>query len=347
MGRPNAMVPAGLALALALAPVEAPARLGWLAPGEATARSDLALQWSAPSECPPRTALEQRIAALVPGATGEAVVVDVALRRVVDGFEGEISLHAPRGTSARTLHAPSCASVVEAMALLVAVAIEPLATERALQRPARASVPDPPAVTTPSMRAPMLAPVAADPVADPPRTRVQAVLRLAAEGGLVPLPRLGMGVGVALGLRHRWLRAGAHARAWPAQHVVHPRDAAVSAELRALAFGAHLCGGPRWTALELPICGGLDAGVVHGRGRGALVVAREVTRPWVALHLGPALVWSPVPAVGLWLGFDVVASVLRPRFTIDPLGSIHDVPEASGRAFVAVEVRAPRRSRPQ
>jgi len=81
--------------------------------------------------------------------------------------------------------------------------------------------------------------------------------------------------------------------------------------------------------------------VMQGEGRGALEWTGSVSRPWVALRVGPALAWSPRPAFGLWLGFDVATAVFRPRFTIDALGPIYEAGVLSGRAFVAIETRFP------
>jgi hypothetical protein len=106
----------------------------------------------------------------------------------------------------------------------------------------------------------------------------------------------------------------------------------------------HACGGPRWRALELPVCLGLDAGLMRGQGRGALARVDVAARPLLALRIGPALAWSPVPAVALWLGIDVATAFVRPRFTIEDLGPIHTVGVLSGRLFFAVELRLPARS---
>jgi hypothetical protein len=323
----------------------------------------LVVRWSAPPECPDRAALVQRIAALVPGATGRGVAVEIDLHREATGLRGSLVLRTPWGSTTRVLEAERCEAVLEATALLVAIAIEPLETERALAREHAAGVAPPTTREVPSPPSPRrrtAAPVApTEPAGQPamepseapspspaPSRVVQGKVRVegGAAAGLLPEP--GTVVAVAAGVRYRLVRVGAHGVLWPAQQALHPRDPTVAATLRLWAAGAHACSGPRWGAVELPVCLGLDAGAMRGQGRGALLRAEAAVRPFLALRLGPALAWSPVPAVALWLGVDVAATVVRPRFSIEDLGPIHSANWMSGRVFFAVEVRHPARSAP-
>lgn len=314
----------------------------------------LVVRWSAPAECPDEAALVQRITALVPGATGEGVAVEVDLRRESTRLLGRLALRTPWGSTTRELEAERCDAVLEATALLVAIAIEPLRTEQALAReqtlaPAPAPAPVVPASPPPSSRAP--APIApaerppepaeAEPSAAASARAIQGTLRV--EGGLAAglLPEPGTTAAIAAGVRYGLLRVGAHAMLWPAQRALHPGDRTVSATLRPWAAGVHGCGGPRWRSLELPVCLGLDAGAMQGEGRGALVRADAAVRPYLALRLGPALAWSPVPALALWLGADLSTTLLRPGFSIEGLGAIHSAGWVSGRVFFAVEARLP------
>jgi hypothetical protein len=311
----------------------------------------LVVRWSAPPECPEEVALVQRITTLVPGATGQGVTAEVDLRRELTGLRGSLVLQTPWGSTTRILEAERCEAVMEATALLVAIAIEPLETERALAREQTAAVvplPRPEVPPSPPPRARASAPVAPDPQPSPsveaasPRPRfVQGTVRLEGGAAVGLLPEPGTTVAMAAGVRYGLVRVGVHGALWPAQQVLHPRDRTVAATLRLRAAGVHGCGGPRWRTLELPVCLGLDAGAMRGQGRGALAQVDAAVRPWLALRLGPALAWSPVPALALWLGVDVTASLLRPRFTIDDLGPIHTVGVLSGRVFFAVEARFP------
>jgi hypothetical protein len=318
----------------------------------------LVVRWSAPAECPDEAALVQRITALVPDATGEGVAVEVDLRRESTRLLGSLALRTPWGSTTRELEAERCEAVLEATALLVAIAIEPLQTEQALAReqtvpiapapapvvPASPPPPRPRASAPLAPAAPPSEPAYAEPSAAPPARTTQGTLRI--EGGLAAglLPEPGTTLAIAAGVRRGYVRVGAHAMLWPAQRALHPRDRTVSATLRPWAAGVHGCGGPRWKTLELPVCLAVDAGAMQGEGRGALVRADAAVRPYLALRLGPAIAWSPVPALALWLGADLSTTLLRPGFDIEALGPIHTAGWVSGRVFFAVEARFPARS---
>lgn len=326
------------------------------ATGPSSEPEPLVVRWSAPAECPDEAALVQRIAALVPGAPGEGVSVEVDLRREGTGLRGSLALRTPWGSTTRELEAERCEAVLEATALLVAIAIEPLQTEQALAREQTTAAPPAPAPTVPASPPPArsrvsapIAPIvpaelpagssdAEDPAA-PPLRALQGTLRLEGGGAAGLLPEPGTTVAIAAGIRRGLVRVGAHAMLWPAQRGLHPRDRTVAATLRPWAAGVHGCGGPRWRTLELPVCLALDAGAMRGQGRGALLRADAAVRPYLALRLGPALAWSPVPALALWIGADLSATLLRPRFSIEALGPIHSAGWVSGRVFFAVEAR--------
>jgi hypothetical protein len=315
----------------------------------------LVVRWAVPDECLDETALVHRIRRLVPDATGDGVAVEVILDRQSGRLHGTLSLRTPWGSSLHVLEAERCETVLEATALLVAIAIEPLQTDRALAREHTAPIAPAPAPVVPaSPPRPRAAPIApsappreptdAEPSAAAPARTTQGTLRI--EGGLAAglLPEPGTTLAIAAGVRRGYVRVGAHAMLWPAQRALHPRDRTVSATLRPWAAGVHGCGGPRWKTLELPVCLALDAGAMQGEGRGALVRADAAVRPYLALRLGPAIAWSPVPALALWLGADLSTTFLRPRFDIEALGPIHTAGWVSGRVFFAVEARFPARS---
>lgn len=297
-----------------------------------------------------------------PAAGGE-VSAEVELRRQPASFAGTLALRTPWGTSTREIQAERCETVAEATALLIAIAIDPLATHHTLERTHGAPIGSPPNEDEPEddPEIPGLAPTAFEsftaPIAPDPRVRPtppstvpppdrpprvhQGFVRLEAGGGLGPFPQAGVTLAGAIGYRTRWLRVGAHARYWAPQRIGHPLDSTVAADLSLWGAGAHGCAGPRWNEIELPVCASLDAGLMRGEGRGTLARVGTDRRPWVAARLGPALAWSPRPFLGLWAGFDVAFAVLRPRFHIDPLGPIFEMPIPSGRAFIAIEARFP------
>ena len=124
-----------------------------------------------------------------------------------------------------------------------------------------------------------------------------------------------------------------------------PRTSAIDAStgLRArvdlFAAGARGCVVPRVRTLELPVCGGLEAGVLRGRGVGAPPF-RAVTDPlpWVAAGVGPGIAWSPAPRVALIFQAELVVPLLQYAFAVDGDEIYRGAPVA-GRATLALELR--------
>ena len=245
------------------------------------------LRWDAPRDCPTQAVLAEQISTLIADPTaGREVLAEIELHRRATGFAGTLALRTPWGTSTRELQAERCETVAEATALLIAIAIDPLATEQALERiddaptespPNEAGPEDEPEVPglvpttasdsvvapvtseqrggparTSATEAPSSDPPTEPPTEPPPRTH-QGFVRLEAGGGLGPFPQAGVTLAGAIGYRTRWLRVGAHARYWIPQRVNHPLDSAVAADLSLWGAGAHGCAGPRWNEIELPV----------------------------------------------------------------------------------------------
>lgn len=103
------------------------------------------------------------------------------------------------------------------------------------------------------------------------------------------------------------------------------------------------CGVPalRGGRLGLPLCAGLQVGVMHGQGTGpGLEVSQQARSLWTALRVGPALRWRPRGGrVGLWLGVDAVVALTRPRFVTAGGVTVHEAARVGGQVNVGVEVR--------
>jgi hypothetical protein len=92
--------------------------------------------------------------------------------------------------------------------------------------------------------------------------------------------------------------------------------------------------------IELPICAGMEAGVVRGRGPNTSPNARTAAQPWAAVELGPALLWVPTKRVALGIEVDFVTGLLRGGFTIgDEIAQ--SLAPVGVRALARVEVRFP------
>jgi hypothetical protein len=92
--------------------------------------------------------------------------------------------------------------------------------------------------------------------------------------------------------------------------------------------------------LELPICAGIEAGVIRGRGVGMTPSPSSATQPWAAVGLGPGVRYVANKWIALHLEVDLVAALLRGGFTIGDLIAQSQAP-IGVRALAGLEVRFP------
>ena len=129
---------------------------------------------------------------------------------------------------------------------------------------------------------------------------------------------------------------------WLAPRTTRP-DPALPLEARVglLAAGLRGCGVPGRGVIEVPLCGGVEAGALRGAGSGAALAEPGTDAlPWLAVTAGPGLVWSPVPRVGLGLTLDVVVPLLPRRFAVAGFGDVYSpAAPVAGRALASLELR--------
>src|SRR6478736_5600187 len=241
--------------------------LGVMCLTRVAAADDLArvsLSWSAPLECPDEAELARRIEALIGRSLHDAgeqslAVAASAQGNARDGYAAKVSFTSLQGTEARYLEHPQCDHLVQALALVIALAIDPEHT-RAMQ-PEQTVAEASTAVQTAQNPVENAAPVASDATHETPAP-VRGLL------GAGALPNLGFGVGAALGYRLRRFRADVVGRYWG------PRDQTVSStpsasiELRLATLGARGCWLSPLGAWQLAACAGADLGSMRGLGQG-------------------------------------------------------------------------------
>lgn len=334
------------------------------------------LQWTAPAGCPGREALRagiegRRGRALVPGQA-HVLARTIALGPRRYRLDLELTLGERRET--RVLTASTCAALVDAAALLIALAIDaepeagrdrtdaapahqagdpahvepgqdaaPVAPRPAPPRPEPATAPPDP--SPPGPPPPILAdePPATPPASLPRRRGPGGFLRVQglAEVGALPGPTGGLALAGGL----LWPRFRLELQAtWLAARTATPAQADVRASLFA---GALLgCARPGRGALEFPLCGGLELGgmpgVVDGPGLRTTALGR-----WLAGVLGVGVAWRVHPRIGLWAALQGFAAMQRPTFVLRDPGPelvLFDPGVVSARLALGVELRfgAPR-----
>ena len=276
------------------------------------------------------------------------------------------------GAGVRDVPGETCESIAEVAALLLAIAIDPRVMGG---EPEPAAELDPPPSAIPQPDYAVEAPQASEEGA-PPEESVLPEERDPAEGstrglpspadtsrpappsaptpwtiGLRALAGVGVGVlpspaafaGLSLGVEGRYARIELHGSyAGPARETsaVNPEVAGRFALWRA---GVRGCGiipltAARSLRLSAPLCLGLDAGAMRGRGEGS-VVPRTATSPWLGLSLAAALRAQLHPSVALWIDAEGLLSALRPSFHTDPSGPLWRASRFGGRFGLGLELR--------
>lgn len=255
-----------------------------IAPADAEVRVAL----TSPPECPALPQLRDDIEAATGGSVGTGAPADFDVR--VTPHDGRYELRvATRGTGEdppeiRTIMDADCSALVRAAAVMIAVAIEPVAlAERRVQRPSPIQRTTP-ATVGPSDRVAESRPDGTAPRQPSTRRRAHRVL-LAALGGVstgaVPdvAPALVGVVGGALGplrlegsVEHVFERAVAI--------VPGARIAAAST-----GGGITLAFEVQAGAVILFAGTGVRAGILRGSGRGSRVRGRTAREPWVAVPI--------------------------------------------------------------
>lgn len=296
----------------------------------------LELDWRAPPDCVTPSELLTRVELLL----GRPLQLDgdpnIDLRAEIVRDEAELLLHLEfRQPTAREreFRANSCAELLDAAAVVLAVMIDPLASLNELP-PAPSETEPEPEPKPPREPAPEPEP---EPKPNPPAvTQLGGLVRLGG-GVLVPsLPGVAGGPTLALGLRRRALRVelvGAYWASQPARHTAMPE---LGARISLGTVATRVCGVPRVGPVEFPLCGAVELGGMRGVAFGTPdAVARAL--PWVAIQAGGAASFGFARMLALWVGVDVVAPITRPGFSIDGLGSLHRTPALGFAAILGIE----------
>jgi len=292
------------------------------------------LRWSAPPSCPDAERIHDQVARfLADGAdrAGMTVTIDARVRADGDRFALELSVDSSAGAIDKSMTADDCQTLASAVALLVAVLLDPTAVVETVEREREPAV----APTPPPAREPP------PPTAEPKRRRfeVQGLVRPFVLGSFGPLPRFGVAAGGLVGVRIGRARVEVHALYdVPQRSSADGVDAGARFDLWAV--GPRGCFAPRWRTLEVPICGGGEVGRIRAQGYG-LSVRRSPSATWAALTAGAALLWVPLRWLAVGGGADAVVALARPSFVIDDLGRIHRPRPAGVRIHAGLELRFP------
>ncbi|MFV8755210.1 hypothetical protein ACNOYE_32070 [Nannocystaceae bacterium ST9] len=324
--------------------------------------ASVSLGWNSPIGCPTREQALSELRELLPNAS-EGPEAELRVEIAIAGqpeqrFVAELRFVGARGVDERSIVGASCEVVASAALLVVAVTIDPIATVEQIEARTAEVEPEPsprpePAVSPESVE-PDEQPLAfvdpresgeslhLEPEPEPATrpTRARVALGVLGGGGWGPL-RAGSGsLAIELGVFGPWWR-------WELRgSSVLPRaldtDAGRRARYDAWLIATRGCLVPplAQARVELPVCLGLEAGVLRGRGIGSTPNPRGASQPWAAARIGAGLRWVPRPRFALGFEIDLLAALLRGGFTIGDEVAQRHAP-VGVRALVGVEVRLP------
>lgn len=334
----------------------------------------VALTWEAPQECPDVAVVRRALA----GYLGEAPSVEAgaavtAVGRVTRSggvYRLELHTRTASGETVRETTADECGVLVEATAVIVAIAVDPstmlargdMAPTPVEPKPAEPEpaplepepAPPEPTPPEPAPTEPVVEPRPDEPAPVEPEPRLRFGVR--ASGGV----DLGVLPGLAGGLRLAGAIFGgrpAVARAWRAElrgDFWFPRTATVAdgigGRVSLWSVGARGCWVPgvERVGLQFPLCAGLESGAMRGQPVGDRIASpTPSSRFWLAADGSAGLAWAPRRFIALVLQAELVVPIVRAGFRVGRTGDeledleVHRAGPVAGRALLGLEARFP------
>ncbi len=286
----------------------------------------LDLQWQAAEGCPDQQSATASIEALLgeqPAGEQPGTTVRVQIDRLPSGqWEARITTPDREIIGERVLQATSCELLAGAAALIVAIALDPVATaermaEREREPPAPPAKPLPDPAPAPPPRTPTArAPAAAIAEATDDTTRLAGGLRVSGDLGSLPGPSLG--IGLALDLLHERLLLQAEATAWLPRVALRGPVEGSGGEIGLYSGALRGCLDLVQTpgrGFCLAPCLAAEAGLSTGIGFNLTHPERSHS-PWVAGLAGLA-VRQRASGLFLWALLEAGLAIRRPIYAID------------------------------
>jgi hypothetical protein len=340
-----ALVACYSAPAIAAAPAEPPRGASQNA-DDSNGQDSVQIEWEAPPECPSvedvKAHAERLLGQPLSAPRAQRVAARAAVRRDQAGnWELRLSLTSNDRVAEDTLVAKQCVALGDATALKVALAVDPVATARAVAMAASEAEPRtnsaaPKPEPNPELRARPEQVRETD--AFQPSAPASIGLRLTAGAGLGVLPSVAGGAALALWLQRSAWRAELGGQGFWGGAARYERMPAVGAQLQLFSAVARGCPVFRGGALEFPICLGLELGVMRGEGFG-VENTDSAHSWWGAVVLGPALRAPVSETLFFWLEADGAFPFLRPGFNVRNLGTLYSAGPGSARIWAGAEIR--------
>lgn len=341
-----------LLLGLVLAPPSDPGGVAIQQPEDTVV---WAFDWEAPVECPTRDDLIEAIRDYLPeldeppSSPGRAELRMAShITHEGETWMAEVRMSGRDGNAERRFSAPACSELADAIALITAVALDPVLVARRTETIDLDSAEPEPEPTEPEPIEPE--PTEPEPDDDPLRGLVLTEipepslpardfdLAIGVQGiGSWGPTETGFG-GLAASFsvfagRWRWQLDGG----WWIPRTQTLADGR-GGRIQGWWLGTRGCLVPRVGAVELPLCPGIEAGQVIARGIAPTTNVRGGRQAWVAIVVGPGLRWAVTDRLAITADATLLISLVRGRFLIgdEPLASTVPV---GFRGALGLEIR--------
>lgn len=284
--------------------------------------------------------LAQQLRGEIP--SGTRVQIDIVA--AAPGYAATIVVRADEASAPRTITAGDCDALARAAILVVAVAIDPIAVVGPVDPvdDGDAAIALPPPIVRDEAterrmtRSAGRGPTSTAPSASRPRAPWHHGLGLGGAIGSQIVPTLTGAVQLAYVAAHERWRIESHASWIPP--VARRYDDGAGARLQAFTLGVRGCPSPALGRVTLAVCVGVVGGPVLGHGTGVPRGTRA-TSGWVAAQVGVAAIIAVHARLGVLIGVDGFASLLRPAFHVGARADVLDAPILGGRGVLGLEVR--------
>jgi hypothetical protein len=293
------------------------------------------IRWQAPADCPDAAYLnayiERLLARPIAALAAPRMIAQGSVQRESSG-KWQLSLRIDMGdrTSEETLIARQCRALADAMALKLALIIDPLGVAGAVE-PRRS-------VALSSNREPLASAAAqrSSPRARADGDSARVAVRLGGVAGLGYLPGVSRGASLygSLALSSFRVELGGQ---------VETGDDAYSSQVRSIGVHLALISGALRTCVEttrgpiaLPLCAGLELGVMRGTGFGVPNPA-SASSLWAAALLSSGARVPLSQRWAVWIEVSALVDFIRPGFYMANLEGLYLAPRAGARGSAGFE----------
>ena len=173
-----------------------------------------------------------------------------------------------------------------------------------------------------------------------PKSRSPHWLTLGSGASGVAIPLIAGAIRLGYAYQRRALHLHANAIYATPRVIAYPGDSGVGGRFQALSFDARACFAPAVGRVAIPLCGGVESGLVLGRGLGVADAPRPVGA-WIGMLASTTVRVQVHPRVAVTMGADLVALLRRPAFVVGERDPLFRSPIAGLRGLLGVELRVP------